>query len=544
MKRFIVFLISNIFIFNMASCYAYTSGFLYMIDAIGIERTNVNGFEVNEEIYAKYNLIVYGDPVSINNSKQRWKGLENGNWLNNGVKGEYWILGQDYSGKIVHNELFPDDYTSGTSPLNWNYRIVKDAEESWNDTSLYMYESQREYMLTQKLSRFGVTYDLTAMDIGLDKAKVENYATWGNAGSIYTEKPGDGNIYWAATFNVPPMAGNAKLNSILEFPNGLEYTISKDAKSIEIPYIYGGKIIGLSEFAKPEHIKIIETEVKINDVQTGIISASEKTEISQNGVLIVNKSDYEGVEKIVFKVEVNAFAKTYFPNDSIMYSAQEKVIVVNIENEENIRTTIKNDKNAPIIYDVKLKRLSSNGRGRIEEVDLYNNKRTSRQFICAGQVIKIEVKTSVDAVGTSFSFNGLSSISTLDDTTKRFLWDEPIERNEYLLYSNLRQLENAFDLPRGLKLEEETETYNIFSGIYVIPYETTPTLHSWNSLRNNSNDAFELNEARLFTSMRNPYKLVIKSSSYRWTTTKTYPIDVAERWDELFNRDISKYISR
>mgnify|MGYP003299947315 CR=1 FL=1 len=28
-------------------------------------------------------------------------------YTNAGIKGEYWILGQDYSGKVVHNEVFP-----------------------------------------------------------------------------------------------------------------------------------------------------------------------------------------------------------------------------------------------------------------------------------------------------------------------------------------------------------------------------------------------------------------------------------------------------
>ena len=238
MKRFISFVVL-LLIVSVSNCYAYSSGFSYMIDAIGFSKTNINGFEINEEIYAKYKLIVYGDPVSIAHPKQRWKATENGLWNKNGEIGEYWILGEDYSGKVIHNELFPDDYNSGTSPLNWNYRVVKDAEESWNDTSLYMYDSQREYMLTQKLSRFGVMYDLTALDIGLDKAKVENYATWGNAGSIYTEKPGEGNVYWAATFNVPPMAGNAKLNSLLEFPNGTEFLLYLHPLPSYIPYHLG-----------------------------------------------------------------------------------------------------------------------------------------------------------------------------------------------------------------------------------------------------------------------------------------------------------------
>ena len=541
MKKFVVFLMM-LFAINPV-VYGYTDSFLYMIDAMGIERQNVNGFHINEYIYENYKLIVYGDPIVINASKQRWKEVNNGCWVNNGKQGEYWILGQDYSGKVVHNELFPDDYNSGTSPLNWNYRVVKNAEESWNDTTLYMYDSQKEYMLTQKLSRFGITYDLTALDIGLDKARVENYATWRSAGSIYTEKPGEGNIYWAATFNVPPMAGDAKLNSILIFPNGTEYTISKDEESIEIPYIFGAQIDELSEYAKAEHIKIIESELKIDGIQHEILSASETVKITRNGSVVVNKCDYSGVDKIILKFELNSFASTYFLNDPVMYSGTEQTIIINIENEERVKESIVNDENAPRIYSIKLKRVSTDNYGRMQDVELYTNKKTRSKFICAGQMIKIEVKTSSDAMAVSFSFNGLSSISTLDETTKKFLWTDPKKRNEMALYSSLHELEKSYDLPRKMTLKSQDENYKVFSATYVIPYETTQTLYSWNTLRNESKDAFKIDESKLFTRIRNPYRLVIKAGNYNGGSTETYLLDVVERWDELFNRDVSKYIN-
>lgn len=540
MKKIIL---TIILIFMMTPMvYAYSDGFIYMIDAMKIERENVNGFSINEEIYEKYKLLVYGDPLTINDTKQRWKNVSNGNWINNGVRGEYWILGQDYSGKPVHNELFPDDYNSGTSPLNWNYRTVKNAEESWSDTSLYTYELQKEYMLTQKLSRFGITYDLTALDIGLDKAKVENYATWGNAGSIYTEKPGEGNIYWAATFNVPPMAGDASLNSLLVLPNGNEYTIEKDEDTVEIPYIYGAQIEGLSEYAKPEHVKIIESVFKLNGVQESLKSGVETIKITDNGTLIVNKNDYSGANKIVLNLEVNSFASTYFPNDAIMYSSQQQTVVINIKSEEKTKYSIVNDENAPVIYSVNIKRVTTDDRGNEKYVDLYTNISTKNKFVCAGQMIKIEVKTSLNALSCSFGFNGLSSISTLDDTTKLFLYDQPKSRKEKLIYSNLKELKEAYDLPKNLTLKTQTENYKVFSGTYIIPYETTQTLHSWNSLRTESKDAFNIDESKLFTKKQNPYRLVIMSGNYLGTSTKTYALDIAERWDELFNRDISKYI--
>lgn len=531
-----------LFLVLMPISYANSSAFDYMIEAMEIEKINVNGFAINEYIYEKYKLIVYGDPVIINYSKQRWKAVDGGNWSNGTTKGEYWILGEDYSGKVIHNELFPDDYNSGTSPLNWNYRVVKDAEESWNDTSLYMYESQRQYMLTQKLSRFGITYDLTALDIGLDKAKVENYATWGSAGSIYTEKPGEGNVYWAATFNVPAMAGNANLKSLLVLPNGNEYRIDKDEESIEIPYIFGAQIDGLSEYAKAEHIQIMESVFKVNGTQQEILSSHETIKMSKNGSLIINRNDYLGMNKIVLKLEINSFARTYFPNDPIMYSGAEQEVIIYLENETVIQNKIVNEAKAPIIYDVRITRVTTGANGIKKYVDLYLNKRTKKEFICAGQVIRIEVETSKDAQGVDFCFNGLKSISTLDETTKNFLWNEPISRKEKTFYSNYNELVKAYKFPQKLSMIEETKNKKVFSILYVIPYETTPTLHSWESLRKESKDAFKIDETKLFTRKENSYKMIVQAFSDKGIRTNVTSLDVAERWDTLFNRDVSKYI--
>ena len=143
-------------------------------------------------------------------------------------------------------------------------------------------------MLNSKLSRFGITYDLTALDIGLDKTRVENYATWGNAGSIYTEKPGEGNVYWAATFSIPPLAKDAKLISKLELPHGKEYTILKDEECIEIPINFGALIQTNSEYAKSEHIQILEAELKINSETRDIVNGSQVTDLSKEYIFKIN----------------------------------------------------------------------------------------------------------------------------------------------------------------------------------------------------------------------------------------------------------------
>lgn len=545
MKKIVLAIICLIFFSNKT--YAYSSGFLYMINAMGINTVNVNGLNVNEDIYEKYNLIVYGSPTSVSHN-QRWKETTTGIWnekgsvaIQNELKGEWWILGQDYTGRPVHNEMFPDDYTSGTSPLFWNYRVVKDAEESWNDTSKFQYEIQREYMLNSKLSRFGVTYDLTALDIGLNKARLENYATWGNAGSIYTEKPGEGNVYWAATFSIPPLAKDAKLISKLELPHGNEYTILKDEEVIEIPINFGALIQTNSEYAKAEHIQILESELKINSVTVDIVNDSKTSEIGKEYILTLNKNNYKNQKSVIIEVECNSLMATYFANDLPMYATNKAIIIVNLKNDEISDVKVKNEKNAPTIYNIEVQRITTNS-GKEVLTDLYVSKKTNQRFICAGQVIKIKVTTSPDATYVRFDFDGYNSIQTLDELTKRFEWIEPKSRGLKTRYSSLEELEYSYMLPRPMGLEYESETKKVFSAIYVIPYETTQTLHSWNSLREESKDAFKIDESKLFSRKERAYQLVVKASNARHTGTEIYYLDVAERWDELYNRDLSKYV--
>lgn len=79
MKKFFISIIC-FFLFLTTSVYAYSSGFEYMINAMKIEKINVNGLQLNEEIYEKYNIFVYGSPSKIVSNKQRFKVTSNGRW--------------------------------------------------------------------------------------------------------------------------------------------------------------------------------------------------------------------------------------------------------------------------------------------------------------------------------------------------------------------------------------------------------------------------------------------------------------------------------
>ena len=131
MKKVIYILTLVIFVLFTNTAQAVISeSFQKVISIINIPVKNVDGYEINEEIYNKYGLIVYGSPNMVTRN-QRWKNVSDGKWLNNGNKGEYRILGYSLTGTVVNNELFPDDYNSGISPEEWNYIAVDGALNSW-----------------------------------------------------------------------------------------------------------------------------------------------------------------------------------------------------------------------------------------------------------------------------------------------------------------------------------------------------------------------------------------------------------------------------
>ena len=68
----------------------------------------------------------------------------------------------------------------------------------------------------------------------MKKARLENYATWKTSGSIYTKKIGQDNRIWVATFNIPPMAANAKLKSNLKYGLGYLEAIKRVREEIGI----------------------------------------------------------------------------------------------------------------------------------------------------------------------------------------------------------------------------------------------------------------------------------------------------------------------
>lgn len=454
--------------------------------------------------------------------------------------GEYSILGYSLTGTVVNNELFPDDYTSGKSPEEWEYIIIEDALSSWNDTEKYQTKEQQEYMLTQKLSRNGIIYNLTAQDIGLDRARLEAYASWKTAGSIFTLKYDDKGILWGATFTVPPMAANAKLNARLDFVNGTAYTINKDSNILEIPFIYGAEVTGLNEYTKPEHVKSLTTQIEVQYELYDKINAEKVTSIIKDNKLIIDKSKYGNLNNIEVVVKNTSILETYF-SEAPLVDIKETILNINLADEEvyikvqDVNRTNNVDVPRPQITSINLYRKSI--KSYDTKTSLLIARKTNTSFICAGQILVVEAKVLNDPTSVRFYIEGDSKIQKLDDLTKKFIYDEPKKRGEKLIYSSVNELRKSYQLPLNMKKQN-----GVYYLEYIIPYETKQSLHSWNTLRDENKNALTIDKKKMFNRITSPYQIKIIAKNAGGTVTKSVSLDVFERWDTIYNRDLSEYV--
>ena len=520
-----------------------SESFQKMLIMMNIPLQNIDGYEMNEEIYQKYQLLVYGDPKDISKN-QRWKNVATGKWKQEetGDIGEYRILGYSYNGTVVNNEEFPDDYNSGISPEKWNYIEVEGALSSWNNIEKYQTQKQMEYMLTQNLSRNGVTYEITAQDIGLEKARIEAYATWKTAGSIFTLKRDSKGVEWGATFKVPPMAADAKLNAILNLASGEKYQWEEGKEKLEIPVLFGANVTNLGEYATQEEIQNISSELEVDTNIQDKVTGKNTNAILKDGVITINKNDYPNSKKIEVIVRNTSVLETCFHAEAPMVTIKEVSIEIVFEEEEDEYkyVTERNKKKdngiaSPQITSIALFRknkLASNNKS-----PLWVAKKTNTPFISAGQVLLLEVRVKNQPDFVTFDIEGDTKIQTLDSLTQKFIYEEPIQRGEKTPFSSLKELRNMYELPLEMKKEN-----GIYQLEYIIPYATKQTLHSWSTLRKDTRDSFAIDKNLLFSRITRPYEIKIKAKNKGGIVTKSILLDVFERWDTLYNREITEYV--
>ena len=120
------------------------------------------------------------------------------------------------------------------------------------------------------------------------------------------------------------------------------------------------------------------------------------------------------------------------------------------------------------------------------------DKKTGREFVCAGQTIVFRVKATNIPENAILEFAGDTSIFTLDSLTEKFEWIEPRARGEDTIVESYNKLKQLYNKEIFLEVVSKRENEATFEIMYVIPYGTKQTLHSWNSLRQISNDAFNI----------------------------------------------------
>ena len=217
---------------------------------------------------------------------------------------------------------------------------------------------------------------------------------------------------------------------------------------------FGAEAINLTNYARSEHIKEIKAKLYINGALVSNISASKKSKIRKNYILIVKK---ENENAYPLNIEVKSTIYTEFSVDGIMQDGLSK------------RVNIIFEKNKEILKNVQLKILSSNqNKYMVSELIKTNiTDNNSLGIIQAGNHLAIKIDTDYD------------------------------EKNIKLFINDKEQLFKSIYKKEG----------SIF--LDCVLNEEFITINGWNSLRNNTNNYFQINENDIGTRIKNPNKLKI-----------------------------------
>ena len=332
--------------------YAISSNFKFVIDTIGVPRYNTYGDEINEDVYYTYNVFSYGKPNKIT-SNQRWKNSKYGFWTKNGGKytgngtrGEYYILGKSYSGKVIYNYYFPMDVIPSTTPDKWTFYTYSEASSSWKDTTKYKYIEQLEYMKKTKLMfndissrdkadnpKYIKEYNITASSIGLSKARLDTAATWKTYGMISTRRNINGVIY-SQVYLVKPMAANADVKSTLNL--GENYILDKTQDELIIPIEYNTEVINMTGYADKKHIKEIKASLYINGKNVDEVSGSKIISVGNKYMLVITRDNYPPNNNYNIEILVDGYMHTEFAVDGLMRNKVIKTIQVYVEKKQVI----------------------------------------------------------------------------------------------------------------------------------------------------------------------------------------------------------------
>ena len=350
-KKYIRILIMILMLVTLKQvCFGITDDFEFVIDTIGIPRYNVLGDEINEEVYYTYNVFSYSNPVVMSNrtSKQRFKTVDyKGKWTQNGgsykgygTRGEYDILGVDYSGNYIYNVYFPVDAIPETTPNNWKYININGALNSWNDKSKYKYNEQLEYMKNSNLLFDTINYSNNTIDpynlieynisanrIGFDKVVLNTVATWKTYGVVSVNRINNKGEIRYATLAVKPMAADANVSSYINTKDKI--FLDENSDEVDLKIDFGANAINLNNYARKEHIKELYSELYINGKKVTSIIDSKTDSVRKSYIYKISRNDFKP-GTYTLSLSNNSHLYTEFYVDGLMRDKKYKNITIQI----------------------------------------------------------------------------------------------------------------------------------------------------------------------------------------------------------------------
>lgn len=500
---------------SVSSVYGISDEFRYMINEIGVPEYNVKNAQINEEIYINYNMFVYGGPLSVSSSYQRWKNVSNGKMVRNGVRGEYEVLGQDYSSSLIYNYYFPLDRVTSTPVEKWTFLTLSDALTSWERAYKYYSEEQVEYMKQAawwfqnieggKNDPYDqMQYNLNAIKVGLNKCRLETPATWKTKGSIYTNRRTEsGGIGWA-NFAVEPMAADARVESYIKL-DAEEYTLSESDDEIIIPIEFGAELKDLTEYAKAKHVKEFVSKLSVDGSQKAVASGSKITSVGSKFMLVISRNQIPQNTDYKIKIKVQSQVKTEFSADGLLQDTVFIELVVHVKPKKIIP-----------FYETSLKILSkkidkSQNKWVVSPLaqNIQSTKEGSLGITEAGRYLLLECKLNDNCVKSQIKDINLS----IDDCK----------------LSDTGVLEN-----------DEEKTLLVY---FKVPDNTLTTLYGWKSLREETGSFFKINTGEVLKRKSTPHTLMLKYNIGSAEYEENLLFDTIDDYITNMNNDISSMLS-
>lgn len=500
---FLIFILNN-------KVYGISDEFKFVIDTIGIPRYNVYMEEINEDIYKTYNIFAYSSPQGLLWHKdQRFKDVSNyGKWtkyngpyVGYGERGEYYLLGTSYSGPVISNVYFPVDGFPGSTPNTWTFIALNEAYGSWLDTGKYKYTEQLEYMknadllfdemnfATRTTNPYNlVSYGISVNKIGMNKMILDTASTWKTNGIVTGRRLANNGKIYTAIFATAPMAASADILSTLIVDNN--FVINAEEDSITIPIKISAQAINLTNYANQKHIKEITSILYINNKEITRISGSKTVRVDKDIFFTVSRSDYNIPKTYPINIKVKSYLYTEFSIDGLMQNQTEKNIDLQVLEKQvipinSIKAAVLEMEDSNLVV-----------RPLIHTTNTLNS--DSHGIIEAGKYLVICLEKNIDDVNVNCYINEIKQIC------------ETIYNDEkYIVYK--------------IKIDEN------------IPN----TIKSWNFLRNETKNYFDINFKNIGERISNPNQLKVTNNLNYTSIINFDTIDkFSENINYLFEKDV------